>query len=56
VGWRKGALSAAMRDIHWRHQVAVPERETLGWRHCFVREFCRELSIAPHGHGFYRDE
>jgi hypothetical protein len=47
---RKGELSSVMVDIRWPHQVALPERETLGWRYRFVHEFCRELSLCPRGH------
>jgi len=52
---RKGELSPAAADRGWPHQVVLPELQAVGWRHRFIHDFCRDLSLCPRGHAVFHD-
>lgn len=52
---RKGELSKSMIDRGWPYQVALEARLSMGDRYYTVHFFCKDLSLCPRGHGFYRD-
>lgn len=52
---RKGELSSAMIDRGWPFQVALEARLSMGDRYYTVHYFCKDLSLCPRGHHFYRD-
>lgn len=52
---RKGELSGATIDYGWPYQVALEGRLSMGERYYTIHFFCRDLSLCPRGHGFYRD-
>lgn len=49
---RKGELSPADVNREWPHQVAVPEKISVGPSYKVVHDFCKELSLCPKGHAF----
>ena len=53
---RKGELSKYQLDGNWPYQVALAEAVTLGKANDVAREFCKDLSLAPRGHTFRRDD
>lgn len=38
------------------YQVAVRADVTVGKTHYVARQFCKDLSLAPRGHTFFRDD
>lgn len=52
---RKGEMRNRDVDIGWPHQVALPANVTSGKAHDVVRAFCKDLSLCPRGHTFFRD-
>jgi|SRR5712675_1117296 hypothetical protein len=46
---RKGELTAALLDLGWPHQVALPEDACTGANYKVHADFCRELSLCPRG-------
>lgn len=53
---RKCELKSWQVDTGWPYQIALPESVTVGRAHDAVREFCKDLSLAPRGHTFFRDD
>jgi hypothetical protein len=53
---RKGELTSKGIDNLWPHQIALRASLTTGRQHDVVREFCKDLSLAPRGHTFFRDD
>lgn len=53
---RKGELTSSKIDASWPYQIALPEMVTVGRNHGAVRDFCEDLSLAPRGHTFRRDD
>jgi hypothetical protein len=63
LGWRcsffvlrNGELSKYQLDGNWPYQVAIAEAVTIGKANDVVREFCKDLSLAPRSHTFRRDD
>jgi hypothetical protein len=52
---RKGELSPSEINKGWPHQVAVPEKTSVGPGYKITHDFCKELSLCPRGHSFKRD-
>ncbi len=53
---RKGELTSKGIDNLWPHQIALRASLTTGRENDVVREFCKDLSLAPRGHTFFRDD
>ena len=53
---RKGKTTSRQIDAEWPYQIALRESVTVGKAHDAVREFCADLSLAPRGHTFFRDD
>ncbi len=53
---RKGELSKYQLDSCWPYQVALRADVTIGKTHDVAREFCKDLSLAPRGHTFRRND
>jgi hypothetical protein len=51
MGRRKGELTTTTIDKQWPHQVAVPNRRTVG-EHPAMMEFCKGRDHSPRGHSF----
>jgi len=52
---RKKEMTSAAIDRGWPYQVALEARLSMGDRYYTVHYFCRDLSLCPRGHHFYRD-
>ena len=52
---RKGEISKSRLDGSWPYQVALRADITVGKAHDVVREFCRDLSLAPRRPTFCSD-
>lgn len=53
---RKGEMRGWHIDKGWPHQVAVHQSVTVGKAHEAVRDFCKDLSLAPRRHSFARED
>jgi hypothetical protein len=53
---RKGEISKSQIDRNWPFQVALPARLTVGPAYITVRMFAEQLSLAPAGYSFVRDD
>lgn len=53
---RKGELSKSAIDRDWPHQVALPADQVSGRPFVDIQQFCSELSLAPRGHYFRRND
>jgi len=51
---RKGEINSRQIDEGWPYQVALAANLTTGRKHDEVRDFCKDLSLAPRGHTFVR--
>lgn len=53
---RKGEMNGQRIDDGWPHQVALPASASTGKGYDVVHGFCKNLSLAPRGHSFRRDD
>jgi|SRR3954447_17507786 hypothetical protein len=53
---RKGELTPAGVDREYPYQIALPQNESTGSNSTIKRNFCKNLSLAPRGHSFVRDD
>ncbi len=52
---RKGELSSPQIDREWPYQVALPAASLRGGEYIEKQYFCRDLSLCPRTHFFWRD-
>ena len=55
VGRHKGELSRSAINRGWPYQVALPAEQCKGELYYTTLHFCLDLSLAPRGHTFSRD-
>lgn len=51
-----GEITSRQIDAGWPYQVALRADLTIGKAYDAARTFCEDLSLAPRGHSFFRDD